>query len=244
MQALAAEEGDDDQNPDADPNAGDDKDMLGDPEGDDGETKPDMDDEDAAPEEDDEETPKDDDEDAEQYSAANAGPNNTFTPGMEKKTKMSRTNDDVVTKYERRIKALEDGTAVVLKENEELRIKFNRTQAEKTMAQLENDHNIDFGTKADFEEEAGLLTNLLTLDKTGKSFKEHCGKIVKKYKRKSPASPDSNGASNALQYARTPEDGDTKSFGNADDVQAYLKAYYADNSVTPEQWAAKRSGKK
>ena len=179
----------------------------------------------------------------EQY-AADAGPTNTFTPGMEK-TKMSRDADkELVAKYERMAaKMVKDATDVIMKENEDLRVQYNRGKAEKAVAGLETDHNIDFGTDADREEETTLLTNLLAYDKAGKSFATHCDKIARKYKRKESSKPDSPGAAKVVQFSRTPED-NKPAFGTPDDVTAFVKAHSEDASLTPEGWAARKNGKK
>lgn len=193
----------------------------------------------------DEKEEADSEEEPEKYESAAAGPGNTFTPGMEKPKKMSRTNEDeLVAKYERLSKKLvKDATEALMKENEDLRVQYNRGKAEKAVANLETEHNVDFGAAADREEEVQLLTNLLSLNKKGDSFKAHCDKIARKYKRKEAATPDSNGAAKAVQFSRTPEDG-KPAFNGAEDVAAFLKDHATDSSLTPESWAAKRSGRK
>lgn len=180
------------------------------------------------------------DGEAEQYSAA-AGPNNTYIPT--EKTRMSRKtySEEEVAQFARKV--AKEATDAVLKENEDLRYKFNRSEAEKAVAVLENDSNIDFGSKEDREEEVALLTDLLGYDKEGKSFKTHLNKIVRKYKRKEPQKPNSEGVASVMRFSRTPSD-DKPAFSGTDDVIAFVNAHNDDPTLTPEAWAAKRSGKK
>jgi len=133
---------------------------------------------------------------------------NCYVPGYEEPKKMSRQNDEAVSKYERQVRELETARAKDAKRIEDLEKAARYARAEKAMNDLEKTEFIDFGDEAARKKELELMSSL-----KDDVFPIHLERAKTYYKRKTPAV---DAVSEALRYSRT--DAETTELSSREEV--------------------------
>jgi hypothetical protein len=180
------------------------------------------------------------------FDSAPSGPNSGYIPGTDsqEKTKMQRTDDEnEVVKFQKAVEeAVEKRVATARDEKkalekklaalEETVVKFardaKRVKAEKAVAALEAEHDVDFGDGRDAE--LDLLTEL-----DDESFGLEVERVQKYWRRKEKELPNGGREVEAVKFARTDDKPAIASFA---DVQKVIGS-----GLSYEEYLKKAAGK-